>query len=94
MKITKYIAAALVLLATLAGCKKEIFDDTSFVQSVTPPAGLTSLLDLTTDNSGNVTITPGGEGSASYEIYFGDTTSKPVNVLTGGKVVHKYADRI
>jgi hypothetical protein len=92
MKIINYVAALLVLLAIAAGCKKEVFDDTSFVKTVTAPANLTSVIDLTTDNSGNVTITPAGEGSGSFDVYFGDTTTKPVNVLPGGKVIHKYAE--
>lgn len=92
MKIIKYIAAMLVLLAFAAGCTQEIFDDTSFVQSVTAPANLTLIIEQTTDNSGNVTFTPGGEGSGSFDVYFGDTTSKPVNVLPGGKIVHSYAE--
>jgi hypothetical protein len=92
MKIVKYVAAMLILLAIAAGCKEEVFDDTSFVQTVTAPANITYLYDLTTDNSGNVTITPGGEGPGSYDVYFGDTTSNPANVLPGGKVIHKYAE--
>lgn len=92
MKIIKYIAAGMVLLALAAGCTKETYNDTSFVQSATAPASLTSVLDQSTDNSGNVTITPGGEGSGSFDVYFGDTTSKPGNVRPGGKIVHSYAE--
>lgn len=92
MKIIKYVAAMLVLLATMVSCKEEIYDDTSFVQSVTAPAKLTSVIDQTTDNTGNVTITPGSEGAGSFDVYFGDTTSAPTNVKPGSKVVHKYAE--
>lgn len=92
MKIIKYVAAGMVLLTLAAGCKKEIYNDTSFVQTATAPANLTTVIDQTTDNSGDVIITPGGEGSGSFDVYFGDTTSKPGNVQPGGKIVHSYAE--
>lgn len=92
MKIIKYVAAGMVLLVLAAGCKEEVYDDTSFVQTATAPANLTSVIDLSTDNSGNVTITPGGEGSGSFDVYYGDTTTTPGNVLPGGNIVHKYAE--
>lgn len=92
MKIIKYFLSLLVLLAFVAGCKKDKFDDTSSVQTATAPGKLTSIFDITTDNSGNVTITPGGEGAGSYDVYFGDATATPANVQPGGKILHKYAE--
>lgn len=92
MKTIQKIFIGLGVFTLLTQCTLESFDDTSFLSSVTQPGKITAILDITNDNSGNVTITPGGEGVGSYDIYFGDNTEKPANVTSGGKVTHKYAE--
>lgn len=92
MKIIKYLLSSFIILSLIAGCVREKFDDTSFVSTATVPGKLASIFDITTDNSGNVTITPSGEGIGSYDITFGDATATQANVTSGNKVVHKYAE--
>ncbi len=83
-----------LLLSTfvLASCEKEKFDDISFVDTITKPAKLSAMYNITQDNSGLVTITPNGEGLAFTLVYFGDATASPVNVQAGSNTTHKYAE--
>jgi hypothetical protein len=47
----------LILIATFSGCKKEINDDVSFVQTTATSAKLGAMFTITQDNTGLVTIT-------------------------------------
>jgi hypothetical protein len=78
----------------LAGCQKDLFDDISFLDSVSSSAKLTALYDITQDNTGVVTITPNGEGVTYFEVYFGDNTATPVKVLPGKNTMHQYAEGV
>jgi hypothetical protein len=68
------------------------YDDISFVDGASAPEKLSVLFDITQDNSGMVTIYPGGEGIAYYQVGFGDGTQALAKVESGGKVTHKYAE--
>ncbi|MDB5013517.1 MAG: hypothetical protein JWQ25_1719 [Daejeonella sp.] len=92
MNAIKYFFSILALIIVLESCKKEVYDDVSFVTSATSPDKLSALLEITQDNTGMVTITPNGESSSSYDIYFGDGTAIPVKVLAGKNTKHKYAE--
>jgi hypothetical protein len=58
----KYILTLSILLATLAGCQKEKFEDISFAPNGKAPDSLSVLFEITQDNTGLVTITPNGTG--------------------------------
>ena len=89
----KYILTILAATALFtAGCKKMAYEDTSFVEAAAAPAKLSAMFDITQDNSGMVTIFPNGEGVAYYNVYFGDGTTVPAKVETGGSVRRKYAE--
>lgn len=60
----KYILTLSILLATLAGCQKEKFEDVSFAPNGKAPDSLSVLFEITQDNTGLVTITPNGVGVA------------------------------
>ncbi|QEC79996.1 phage tail protein [Mucilaginibacter ginsenosidivorax] len=92
MNARKYFYSIALLLAVTAGCKKESYTDTSFVNGITSPAKLSVLFDITQDNSGLVTITPNGEGAVSYDVYYGDAGSTYVKVQSGKNVQHTYAE--
>ena len=93
MKNIKYFFG-LLLLIVVAGCQKDNFGNTSFIKSGTSPNKLSALFDITQDNSGLVTITPNGEGAISFDIYFGDTTTAPVKVMSGKNVQHIYPEGV
>ncbi|MBK6379513.1 MAG: hypothetical protein IPF72_07145 [Chitinophagaceae bacterium] len=50
------------------------------------------MFDITQDNTGLVTITPNGEGSIYYDVYYGDATTTPVNLSAGKNTTHIYAE--
>lgn len=94
MKAIKYFMSIALLLAVATGCKKESFDDTSFINNVTEPAKLSVLFDITQDNTGLVTITPSGEGVASYDVYYGDGGTTFMKVAPGKNIQHTYAEGV
>ncbi len=94
MKTNKLIIGLFCSLLFLAGCQKDLFNDVSFLNSVSSSAKLTALYDITQDNTGVVTITPNGEGVTSFEVYYGDNTTTPVKVLPGKNTVHQYAEGV
>jgi hypothetical protein len=94
MKTLKYILSCLILIATFSGCKKEINDDVSFVQTTATSAKLGAMFTITQDNTGLVTITPNGEGVASFEIAYGHGTAGPVKVLPGASTSKVYPEGV
>ncbi|GAA3965224.1 hypothetical protein [Mucilaginibacter dorajii] len=92
MNARRYFYSIALLLAVTAGCKKDLYTDTSFVNGITSPAKLSVLFDITQDNTGLVTITPNGEGTVSYDVYYGDAGSTYVKVQAGKNVQHTYAE--
>lgn len=94
MNSIKYILGFALLLAFTAGCNKVTNDDVSFIESATAPDKLTALFEISQDNTGNVTITPNGEGAISYEVYYGDGTVVPAKIESGKNTTHKYAEGV
>ena len=94
MKKNIFIYLGLLLMTMLSGCSKLKYDDVSFVGSAANPSELAAMFDITQDNTGLVTIYPGGEGLAYYEVYFGDGTSTPAKVMAGGNVQHTYEEGV
>ena len=94
MKTNKFIIGLCCSLIFLAGCQKDLFNDISFLDSVSSSAKLSALYDITQDNTGLVTITPNGEGVTYYEVYYGDNTKTPVKVLPGKNTVHQYVEGV
>jgi hypothetical protein len=84
-----YLITSIILLNA---CTKTTFEDTSFVGSANAPAKLSAMYNITQDNTGNVTITPNGEGLAYTLVYFGDNTASPADVPAGKSITHKYGE--
>ncbi|MBS4043020.1 MAG: hypothetical protein KGZ59_04330 [Chitinophagaceae bacterium] len=90
--IQKFISCTFLFSILLLGCKKESFDDTSFISSDPTPNALGVMFDITQDNTGKVTIIPNGTSAVSYDVYFGDATTTPVKVQAGKTIEHVYAE--
>ncbi|HEY1114536.1 MAG TPA: PKD domain-containing protein [Chitinophagaceae bacterium] len=90
----KYILSIAFLALMVAGCTKEDHDDISFATSGNAPEKLSSLFEITQDNTGMVTITPNGTGAAYYNVYFGDSPTAFAKVEAGKSVTHKYAEGV
>ena len=94
MKKIKIIGLAVfIALATNCSLPDGIDQDTSFIDSINTE-NLVALFDISDDNSGNVTITPTGEGVSMYTVNFGDGSGSEASAALqpGDKVVHAYAE--
>jgi hypothetical protein len=94
MKKIKYFLSAFVLLSIVWSCTNDDFGTIDFVGTANAPTNVSALYNITQDNTGLVTITPNSEGAVSYDIYFGDKTTAPVNVLQGQNVSHVYGEKV
>jgi hypothetical protein len=94
MNLLKYLLGAVLLLTVTGGCRKDNFDDVSFVAAGAAPEALSALFEITQDNTGFVTITPNGTGAVYYDIYFGDATAAPAKVMAGKNTTHTYAEGV
>ena len=92
MKNIKFLIVFCTSLTLFVGCKKDLFEDVSFLNSASVPAKLSALYNITQDNSGLVTITPMGEGAISFDVFYGDATTAPVKVLAGKNTQHVYQE--
>lgn len=90
----KYITLFFLVAAIALGCKKEKYDDTSFVAAANGPDSLSVLFEITQDNSGLVTITPNGEGAVSYDVYYGHGPATATNILAGKQTTHVYPEGV
>ncbi|MFN5225754.1 MAG: hypothetical protein ACK46Z_11615 [Bacteroidota bacterium] len=90
----KNIILLFLLGVAMLGCKKEVYDDTSFVSSANGPDSLSVLFEITQDNSGLVTITPNGRGAVSYDVFYGHGTTTAVNVPAGKNTNHVYPEGV
>ncbi|GGD95380.1 hypothetical protein [Planktosalinus lacus] len=73
----------------LTGCNNDD-DFIDFNQDL--PTNIDAQFILTTDNSGEVTIIPKGEGANSFIIEFGDGSDASEEIAAGQKVVHIYEE--
>jgi hypothetical protein len=82
------------LLFSFVGCQKEgIDDDTSFL-STAASGNLSKIFDISNDNSGNVKITPTGEGVSSFTVAYGHGTGPAASAVVspGGSTTHSYPE--
>ena len=94
MNSFKYIFSLAILVAVLGSCQKENFNDTSFLESAGSPAQISALFDITQDNTGLVTITPNGEGTSSFDVFFGHGATTPAKVAAGKNIQHVYPEGV
>jgi hypothetical protein len=92
MKNIKLIFSFIAILAVAISCTVEGIDkDTSFLNSAA--SGIVAkIFDISTDNSGNVKITPTGDGVTSFSISYGHGTAAAATVLPGGSTTHSYPE--
>ncbi|MEO6820203.1 MAG: PKD domain-containing protein [Ginsengibacter sp.] len=92
-RITLILFAA-ALLAFATGCKKDGIDnDLSFLKTATS-SNPGNVMNISNDNSGNVTITPTGEGASSFTVKYGDGTGDDAFavVMPGHNTTHAYPE--
>ena len=95
MKKITIIGSLAVLLLGVTACEKKdgIDDDLSFLSSATT-SNNAKIFDISNDNSGNVKITPLGEGAASYTVAYGHGTGAGASavVMPGFSTTHSYPE--
>ncbi len=91
MKKIKLIYSIVFLLVIATGCSKEgIDDDLSFLNSGSS-GNLSQIFKISDDNSGNVQITPLGEGVSSFTINFGHGPDS-ATISPGFSAIHSYPE--
>ena len=93
MKKIQIIYRAFIILFIINACTDERSLD--FLDAIPAPSNVSAVYTITQDNSGLVTITPTAEGASSFDIYFGDATPDPdnvVNIENGKNVQHTYTE--
>ncbi|MDZ4147741.1 MAG: hypothetical protein U1C58_05610 [Flavobacteriaceae bacterium] len=92
MKNIKLILCSIFLAFAAVSCSEDgISNDLSSLDNVAPD-NINNIFDITNDNSGLVKITPTAEGASSFDVFFGDGTTEPVNLKPGQGVNHIYAE--
>jgi hypothetical protein len=95
MKKIKFICSILFFIVVASGCTKieGIDQDLSFLNTVSS-SNPSKIFDISNDNSGNVKITPLGDGATSFTISFGHGTGAAASavVAPGGSVIHSYPE--
>src|SRR5213595_3100401 len=92
-KITILLSLFAFMVGSI-GCKKNgIDDDTSFLNSATT-SNPGKIFDISNDNSGNVKITPTGQGASSFVVNYGHGTgaSGSAVVMPGNSTTHAYPE--
>ncbi len=90
MKKIIYIYKTLLILVVITACTE--IDSLDFLETLSPPTNISATYNVTQDNTGVVTITPKAEGANSFKVYFGDSTTDPVDVKIGQSVDHTYSE--
>lgn len=90
MKIFKY-TLHLFFALFLVGCASndDIFE---IVEAIGAPTNISATFSITQDNTGEVTITPSGEGATSFDVFYGDGTEDHETVAIGGSLVRIYSE--
>ncbi len=92
MKSLKYTFSLCLSVLFFMGCTED--NNFDYLSTINAPSNVTTLLQITKDNSGLVTIIPNGDGVVSFDIYFGDDTIEPVNVKLGESTTHIYTEGV
>lgn len=91
MKKIKLIFSLVTLMAMAISCSIEgISDDTSLPGVAS--GNVNALFNISDDNSGNVKITPTGDGATSFIVDYGQGTDDPVTLSPGESTMHAYPE--
>ncbi len=89
MRILKY-QLFLLLLAGLWGCTEE--DTVPELEGIPAPSNISALFTIASDNSGDVTILPDGQGVTQYTVFFGDGSEERTELQPGESATHTYTE--
>ncbi len=92
MKKIKLIFSFILVLVVAISCTVEGIDEDTALLGTESSANLNKIFDISTDNSGKVTITPTAEGANSFKVEYGHGTVSPVTVVPGASTTHVYPE--
>ena len=92
MKTLKYLLSLIIIFTFFISCGNDDDNDTSFANEVPAPTNVSVDFSIAQDNSGLVTITPSGESSSLFTIFFGDGTDTSVQLSPGENVENVYEE--
>jgi hypothetical protein len=84
------LIGALIVLSIFSSCSKE--NDVPNLDAINAPGAISATMSIKPDNSGDVVITPSGEGVTQFEIYYGDGTTEPGIVNPGNSITHTFLE--
>ncbi|MDO6596544.1 PKD domain-containing protein [Oceanihabitans sp. 2_MG-2023] len=91
MKTIKYIFSMCIITLLIISCVNDD-DNTDFVNTAVAPTNVMALFNVTQDNTGLVTITPTAENAINFNIFYGDATEEPANIMQGENAMHTYEE--
>ena len=92
MKNIYKIFGSMFFIFLLIGCDEDFSDNNEFAKNIAPPSNVSASFDITQDNTGDVTITPTGEGAISFVIDYGDGSPVSSSIKSGGSVKHTFKE--
>jgi hypothetical protein len=92
MKKIKTYYKSLFLLVFLVACTEDDLRELSYLDTIAVPTNLAVAFNIKQDNTGLVTLSPTATSATNYEIYFGDDTSTPEELIQGESVDHIYIE--
>jgi hypothetical protein len=84
------LIVSIIALTFFSSCSKE--NDIPNLDAINAPAAINATMTIKPDNSGDVIITPSGEGITQFEIYYGDGTTEPGLVNPGNSINHTFLE--
>lgn len=91
MRTLTYTFKLFLVVLLVIGCSQDD-DNSDYADSITAPTNVSASVRVTQDNSGLVTITPLGEGVATFTINFGDGSDPSGTIQPGDSMTHTYEE--
>ncbi len=92
MRILRNFIVLFLLTSFIFSCVDENESNADFVGSISNPANISAMVNITQDNTGLVTLTPTGEGVVSFHVDYGDGSDISGSINPGNSTEHFYSE--
>ena len=92
MKQIKNWLVVFLTIGVVVACNQD--DEVSYaLQEISAPTNLNAVFDIAQDDSGEVSVTPTGEGASVFQVYFGDVEGESATEAAPGETLtHVYGE--
>lgn len=92
MRTIKNVLIFFLATVVISSCNND--EEVSFaLQEISAPTNLSAVFDIANDDSGEVSVTPTGDGASVFEVFFGDVENEtPTQVNPGETITHTYGE--